>query len=104
MCHNPDLCFTDTFVVIDTNSIHLVSLDFCNCEQATSHFQQLLHFGWFPATSSRPRTAATFRILEQFHLLSLESKISTYKYYNGLLKLVDNTRMCDIKVRVLGAL
>lgn len=100
-CHNPERCFDDNFTIIDTTGIHTISLDFCNCEQAPSHFQQLLRFAWFPATTSRPRTAATFRVLELFQLLSLESKISTNEFYNSLSRLMDNTRLVDLKVRTL---
>ncbi|KAF8121256.1 hypothetical protein EV363DRAFT_1406388 [Boletus edulis] len=107
-CHNPERCAGDLFIVINTMGIHPVALDFCNCESATSHFQQLLRMAWFPATirghefaatSSRPQSAATFRVLKQFQLLSLESKISSYKYYNSLVRLVDNTGLMDIKNR-----
>ncbi|KAH0828896.1 hypothetical protein J3R83DRAFT_2296 [Lanmaoa asiatica] len=98
-CRNPERAFDDTFVVVDTNGIHTVSLDFCGCELAMSHFQQLLRFAWFPATTSRPKTAATFRVLKQFHLVSLESKISVYQYYNTLAKLIDNTGLVEVKDR-----
>ena len=59
---------------------------------------QLLCFAWFPATSSRPKTVATFRMLKQFHMISLESKMSVYEYYNSLAKLVDNTGLIEVKV------
>ena len=85
-------------MVVDTTGIHVVSVDFCGCEQSTTHFQQLLRFAWFPATSSWPKTVATFRVLEQFHMISLESKISVYEYYNSLAKLVDNTGLIEVKV------
>ncbi|KAF8131200.1 hypothetical protein EV363DRAFT_1165737 [Boletus edulis] len=98
-CHNPDPCFDDDFTVIDTTGIHSVSLNFCNCGHAPSQFQQLLRFAWFPATTLRPRTAATFRVLELFHMLSLESKISGYEFYSSLSRLVNNTGLVDIKNR-----
>ncbi|KAF8120414.1 hypothetical protein EV363DRAFT_1190282 [Boletus edulis] len=98
-CYNPDRSFDDTFVIIDTAGIHTIALDFCGCEHAPSQFQQLLRFSWFPATTSRPRTAATFRLLEQFHLLSLESKISAYEFYTALSRLVDNTGLVGLKDR-----
>ncbi|KIJ10048.1 hypothetical protein PAXINDRAFT_62764, partial [Paxillus involutus ATCC 200175] len=79
------------FVVVDTHDVHVLSLNFCNCEKSQGYIQQLLRISWYPATSSRPRTAATFRVLEHFHLLSLESKVSAYEYYNTLARLVDNT-------------
>ncbi|KAG2336372.1 hypothetical protein BDR05DRAFT_953419 [Suillus weaverae] len=38
-----------------------------------------------------PKTATTFGVLEQYHLLSFESKASTYEFYQGLACLSDNT-------------
>ncbi|KIJ15234.1 hypothetical protein PAXINDRAFT_77683, partial [Paxillus involutus ATCC 200175] len=96
-CSNPLKAYTDTFVVIDILGIHVVSLDFCNCETSESLTQQLLRMSWFPATPTRPRTAATFRLLEQFHLVSLESKILVYEFYNALSRLVDNTGLIKVK-------
>ncbi|KAG1760085.1 hypothetical protein EV702DRAFT_1208029 [Suillus placidus] len=52
-----------------------------------SYFVQL----WFPATTTDPRTAATFRILEQYHILSFESKCSGYEFYHAVARLSDNT-------------
>ncbi|KAF8444074.1 hypothetical protein L210DRAFT_3611327 [Boletus edulis BED1] len=98
-CCNPERAFNDSFTIIDTTGIQAVSLDFCNCEEALSHSQQLLCVSWFPATSTRPQTAATFRVLRQFHIISLESKISAYEYYNSLARLIDNTGLVDIKNR-----
>ena len=46
----------------------------------------------------QPRTAATFSLLEEFHLLSLESKILTYQYYNSLARRIDNTGLFPVKV------
>ena len=34
---------------------------------------------------------ATFQILQQFHILSFESKTSTYEFYSALVRLSDNT-------------
>ncbi|KAN0078443.1 hypothetical protein V8E55_010500 [Tylopilus felleus] len=98
-CHNPKRCFDDTFVIIDTTGIHSISLDFCNCEHVQSQFKQLLRFAWFLATTSHPRSAATFRVLEQYHLLSLESKISAYEFYAALSRLMDNTGLVASKNR-----
>ncbi|KIK74769.1 hypothetical protein PAXRUDRAFT_19552 [Paxillus rubicundulus Ve08.2h10] len=96
-CSNPTCAFNNQFVVLDTNGIHTISLYFCGCERASSHVQQLLRFSWFPATSTQPRTAATFHLLKQYHLVSLESKLSAYKFYNALSRLTNNTGLLDVK-------
>ncbi|KAF8834341.1 hypothetical protein BDN67DRAFT_1048589 [Paxillus ammoniavirescens] len=99
ICSNPLKAYTDTFIVIDTLGIHVVSLDFCNCEKLEALTQQLLCMSWFPATPTHPRTAATFRLLTQFHLISLESKISAYEFYNALSRLVNNMGLMPAKNR-----
>ncbi|KAG0708157.1 hypothetical protein DFH29DRAFT_979482 [Suillus ampliporus] len=98
-CLNPRRAFNDDFIVVDTHSIHEVSLDFCNCATAQSHIQQLLQISWFPSTMSDPKTAATFRILEHYHLLSFESKVSAFEFYNALSRMSDNTGLLPIKDR-----
>ena len=97
-CCSPEPAFDDKFVVINTSGIQMFSLDFCNCEQELSHFQQLLHMSWFPTMSMHSHSAATFRILKQFHIVSLEPKISTYEYYSTLSRLVDNAGLLEVKV------
>ncbi|KAG1885253.1 hypothetical protein F4604DRAFT_1878622 [Suillus subluteus] len=99
ICLNPRRAFNDDFVVVDTHGIHEVSLDFCNCATAQSHIQQLLQISWFPSTTSDPKTAATFRVLEHYHLLSFESKVSAFEFYNALSRMSDNTGLLPIKDR-----
>ncbi|KAG0698806.1 hypothetical protein DFH29DRAFT_983758 [Suillus ampliporus] len=98
-CLLPQRAFNDDFTLIDTNGIHEIGLDFCGCEVAERHTKQLLHTAWFPATSTDPRSAATFRILEQYHLLSFESKASGYEFYHSLARLTDNTGLQPRKDR-----
>ncbi|KAG1839753.1 hypothetical protein DFJ58DRAFT_718504 [Suillus subalutaceus] len=79
----PERAYNDDFTLIDTNGIHEIGLDFCGCETAQTHTIQLLCTAWFLATTTDPRTAATFRILEQYHILSFESKCSGYEFYHA---------------------
>ncbi|KAG1779216.1 hypothetical protein EV702DRAFT_1216574 [Suillus placidus] len=98
-CLNPRRAFDNDFVVIDTHGIHEVSLDFCNCAIAESYVQQLLRVSWFPATTSNPKTAATFRVLKQYHILSFESKVSMYEFYHALRRMSNNTGLLPVKDR-----
>lgn len=100
-CVLPIKAFNDDFVLIDVGGIHSLSLDFCGCENAQSHMKQLLRVGWFPSTTSDPRTAATFRVLRQYHILSFESKVSAYQFYHSLVRQTDNTGLLERKVRFL---
>ncbi|KAG1842059.1 hypothetical protein F4604DRAFT_1884809 [Suillus subluteus] len=89
ICLNPRRAFNDDFVVVDTHW-HT---------RTQSHIQQLLQISWFPSTTSDPKTAATFRVLEHYHLLSFESKVSAFEFYNALSWMSDNTGLLPIKDR-----
>ncbi|KAG1868451.1 hypothetical protein F4604DRAFT_1881562 [Suillus subluteus] len=90
-CLLPEQAFNDDFTLINTNSIHTIGLDFCGCKTAQTQTKQLLRATWFPATTVDPHTAATFRILKQYHLLLFESKASGYEFYHSIARLTDNT-------------
>ncbi|KAJ7281287.1 hypothetical protein C8J57DRAFT_1057258 [Mycena rebaudengoi] len=90
-CPVPERPPKDSFVIIDDHGVHEVFVDFCGCGQGGSHVQQLLRAQLFPATTTRPATAATFSVLRRFHLLSFESKCSMYEFYHSLARETDNT-------------
>ncbi|KAG2144236.1 hypothetical protein DEU56DRAFT_937900 [Suillus clintonianus] len=98
-CILPQQVSKDEFVLIDTNGIHELGLDFCGCETSNSHVRQLLRHGWFPSTATDPRTAATFRLLRHFQILSFESKASAYEFYHSLVRLTDNSGLTKPKDR-----
>ncbi|KII82634.1 hypothetical protein PLICRDRAFT_78044, partial [Plicaturopsis crispa FD-325 SS-3] len=92
-CPHPHPAGED-FTVVHTNGIHQVAVDYCQCASAVdagNYRQQFLRFGWYPATHDLPGTACTFRVLEHFHMATLQGKISAYDYYGALEKLTDNT-------------
>ncbi|KAG2087448.1 uncharacterized protein F5147DRAFT_748526 [Suillus discolor] len=90
-CDNPLPAFNDDFIIIYYNGIYEVGLDFCGCASAQPHIVQLLRVRLFPATTVDPKTAATFRALEYFQMLSFESKVSTFEFYKTAARLTDNT-------------
>ncbi|EMD32481.1 hypothetical protein CERSUDRAFT_58620 [Gelatoporia subvermispora B] len=98
-CISPTRAFNDDFTVVDSSGIHPVALDFCGCGKGHSHPIQLLRFRWFPATPTNPRSAATFQVLEMFQLLSLQSKISGWEFYQCLERITDNTGAPEVKDR-----
>ncbi|KAG1841044.1 hypothetical protein DFJ58DRAFT_634837, partial [Suillus subalutaceus] len=59
-CFNHSRAYDDDFVILDTNGIHELALDFCSCESVLTHIKQLLQARWYPATSANPKSAATF--------------------------------------------
>jgi hypothetical protein len=97
-CPCPKAAFGDDFVVIDIHGIHAIGLDFCNCESSLPHLIQLLRMRWFPSTVRNPKTAATFQLLEHFHILTFESKASVFEVYHSLARRTDNTGINPPKV------
>ncbi|KAI0739290.1 hypothetical protein C8Q80DRAFT_1222396 [Daedaleopsis nitida] len=91
ICIHPIPTSNDDFTILDINGIHEVGLSFCGCETAQPQYVQLLRNRFFPATSVKPKTAGTFRLLEHYHLLSTQSKVSAYNFYTTLSKRTDNT-------------
>ncbi|KAG1846153.1 hypothetical protein C8R48DRAFT_750647 [Suillus tomentosus] len=96
-CQNPRPSSGDDFVVIDVNGIHEVALDFCKCLTAQIWYKQLLRARWYPATTTDPCTTATFSVLEHYHLLSCESKVSAYEFYHSLARRSNNTGLIPIR-------
>lgn len=71
---------------------------FCGCETAQLHITQLLQVSLFPTTTVKPKTTATFWVLEYFLILSFESKASTLEFYHTVVRLTDNTGIHTPKV------
>jgi len=83
-CNLPIWAKGDSFLIIDTHGIHEVGLDFCSCERSTNILSQLLRYKLYPATTYNPQTAATFRVLDHFHILRFESKCSELPPMNSI--------------------
>ncbi|KIK79977.1 hypothetical protein PAXRUDRAFT_159869 [Paxillus rubicundulus Ve08.2h10] len=97
-CCRPCPIVREEFIILHSNGLHVVSLDFCGYKTAETPSSQLLRMRFFPASSDKPRTATTFNLLEAFHVLSLESKVSAYEFYNALSCHSDNTGLAPPKV------
>ncbi|TEB25274.1 hypothetical protein FA13DRAFT_1899707 [Coprinellus micaceus] len=70
---------------------HPIGLDYCDCLTAPDPVQQLLRERLFPATTVDPHTAASFRVLETFQMLSFTGKISAYEFLIAIMRRTDNT-------------
>ncbi|KAI6017041.1 hypothetical protein EDC04DRAFT_2870152 [Pisolithus marmoratus] len=77
ICGNPKHTFNDDFTVIDSHGIHAVAMDY--------------------STATNPCSATTFHLLQEFQLLSFESKVLAYKFYQSLACNSDDNGISDIK-------
>lgn len=89
-CARPVPSFGDNFVVITSHGLVHTSIDFCGCTRSHTHDVQLLRARLFPATTTDPRTAATFEVLRLFQILTFGSKVSGYEFYQALARLTSN--------------
>lgn len=89
-------------VVVDTTGIHIVNAQFCACKYSvedTHRRHQLFNAGWFPATHDRPKSAFTIAMLDLFHEMTLQGKISAHDFYQSLANLTDNAGLGELPVR-----
>jgi hypothetical protein len=79
-----------SMVFVDTSGIYRRNVHWCQCSTAAPRDIQLLNMRLFPATSSRPTTAFTFLVLDQFYIDAMECKTSAFNFYSKLRRLTDN--------------
>ncbi|KAJ7094134.1 hypothetical protein C8R44DRAFT_645647, partial [Mycena epipterygia] len=101
VCPVPLPAWGDDFVIVDSHGVHEVGLDYCGCASSGSGSQtvQLLRAHLYPATTTNPRSAATFNVMRRFHLLSFKLKCSAYEFYNSLARETDNSGLLEVKDR-----
>ncbi|VDB85039.1 unnamed protein product [Peniophora sp. CBMAI 1063] len=89
------------FVVIHTNGIHEVAVDFCACNKLKrSVVDQLMAGRWYPATGRKPLTAATYEVLDAFNAHSGMGKDNAYDFYNALVTLTDGAGLFNVPDRL----
>lgn len=89
-CENP-IPSNTALLIIHTNGIHEVAIQYCGCSCAIPPHIQLLRRGLYPASQQTVKTCATFSLLNLLHKFALMSKGSTYDFYRALEKLTNNT-------------
>lgn len=72
-------------MIIDTNRIHHIYIEYCRCEDVPEAIQ-LAWSQLFPATMERPETTFTFVVLNDFHMHSLTLKKLALDYVDALRK------------------
>ncbi|KAF8868784.1 hypothetical protein BD779DRAFT_1480813 [Infundibulicybe gibba] len=69
------------FVVIASNGIHLIKINFCGCAQAPAKHNQLLEI--------EPQTVATTDLLRMFHIVNLQARTPPTDFYLALEQMTD---------------
>jgi hypothetical protein len=71
------------FMVLDISGLHLLDIRYCECHHlagGSCNRVQLLRSEWFSSTVICPQSAFTFDVLNTFHLMTLQGKISAYDF------------------------
>jgi hypothetical protein len=85
--------------VIDRSGVHEIGVRWCCCPEAPGRDMQLMMAGLFPATFRNPKTAFTFRVLEEFHLDNLECKTTPSQFFSRLRRLTNDEFPNTVPVR-----
>ncbi|PPR01605.1 hypothetical protein CVT26_013324 [Gymnopilus dilepis] len=88
-CENPIPCHK-SMLVLHTNGIHEVAIQFCGCHRAIPQHLQLLRRRLYPSSQLNVKNCVTFELLRQLHHLALATKASTYDFYRSLEKSTTN--------------
>ncbi|KAF9038738.1 hypothetical protein BJ165DRAFT_1531802 [Panaeolus papilionaceus] len=85
-----------TLQVIHTTGVFKLSVRYCGCRpNMAPRYRQLLRERLFPASLRRIRSVFTFDILDTFHSLNLDGKITSYDYYNHILQKTDFLELAE---------
>lgn len=76
--------------IVDRSGVHEIGVRWCCCANAPERDMQLMAAGLFPATFRNPKTAFTFRVLEEFHLDNLECKTTPSQFFSRLRRLTSD--------------
>jgi hypothetical protein len=76
--------------IVDRSGIHELGVRWCCCPNAPERDMQLMAAGLFPATFRNPKTAFSFRVLEEFHLDNLECKTTPSQFISRLRRLTSD--------------
>lgn len=86
-------------LVLHTNGIHSVAIQYCGCSRAIPQHIQLLRRRLYPASQISVKTCVTFELLRHLHKMALTTKASTYDFYRCLEKSTNGTGISPPKSR-----
>ena len=85
-------------VVVDVSGVHQLHIGWCQCDDAPGADIQLLRNHLFPASISNPSTAFTFKLLNYFHIDSVECKTSALSFFSKLWRLTNDSSPDSVPV------
>ncbi|KAG1841841.1 hypothetical protein F4604DRAFT_1597863, partial [Suillus subluteus] len=84
-------CDTTPITIVHSSGVFMHNIAWCHCQGSNpQQHLQLLRAGLFPASSTRPKTAFTFEVLDHFLIDALECKTSARSFFEKLTRLTNN--------------
>ncbi|KIK34294.1 hypothetical protein CY34DRAFT_98279 [Suillus luteus UH-Slu-Lm8-n1] len=84
-------CDTTPITIVHSSGVFTHNIAWCHCQGSNpQQHLQLLRAGLFPASSTRPKTAFTFEVLDHFLIDALECKTSARSFFEKLTRLTNN--------------
>ncbi|KAJ8583966.1 hypothetical protein M405DRAFT_866611 [Rhizopogon salebrosus TDB-379] len=80
----------DTMVIVDRSGVHRLIVTCCECPDAQTADIQMFRAGLFPASFSKPKTAFTFSVLNDYLLDNLECGTTAMNYYSKLRRMTSS--------------
>ncbi len=90
----------DYMVFVDISGVFQRRIQPCVCINAPPLHLQLFQMELFPATITKPSTAFTFRLLDQFHLESMECKTPANSFYSKLRRCTNEAFPSSVPVGI----
>lgn len=88
----------DALTIVDVTGIHSLEVVWCRCANGATRDVQLLDMGLYPGSTKRPRTAFTFRVLDDYLLTNKECKTSGMNYYSKLRRVTNSAFPYSVQV------
>ena len=94
----PQAPSTHSIAFVDVCGVFEHNVLFCQCKNALEPWMQLFMSGYFPASTHTPKTAFSFRVLDDFFLECMECHTPAMSYMAKLGKATDAVFPHDVKV------
>ena len=90
-----------TLTVMDIGCIHIHTVSWCKCPDAATKPIQLLRMGLYPGSSHSPQTAFTFRLLDYYHMDSMECNTTSQSFCTKLRRLTNKYHPDQVPVSTI---
>lgn len=95
--HLSDHTEPSNLAIVHSNGVHHCRLQYCHCPRALDRISQLVRARLWPSTLDTPRSAFTVGLLQTWHQLWLNAKISRLHFMRALARYTNNAFPADVE-------